>query len=71
MAICRLCVHMYRAARAVAWNGVFAALVYTSRTLVPGCSIALWLLQLLMLTPVDEYVPGLPFEVKTPEFLRR
>jgi hypothetical protein len=67
LGILRLCIQMYRALRTVAWNGVFATFVRTGQTLVPGCSIALWLLQLLMLTPLDEYVATLPKEVQTPE----
>ena len=34
---------------------------------MPGCSIALWLLQLQMLTPLDEYAAELPIQVRQPE----
>ena len=67
LAILRLCICMYRAARTVSWNGTFSNFVYSGQTLVAGCSVALWLLQLLMVTPLDEYVFDLPPEVRTPE----
>lgn len=43
MATARLCINMYRAQRTVAWGGVFAGLTISAQTLVPGCSIALYL----------------------------
>ena len=60
LAILRLCMKMYRAARTVCWDGVFSNFVHSSQTLVPGCSIALWLLQLVMITPIDEFIHELP-----------
>ena len=39
----------------------------TGQTLAAGCSIALWLLQLLMITPLDEFCIGLPIQIKLPE----
>ena len=87
MGILRLCIAMYRAARTISWDGVFAVasgegpsltggggtpagngeFVYASRSLVPGCSIALWLLQLVMLTPLDEFMDSMPRQVKNTE----
>jgi hypothetical protein len=58
---------MYRASRTVAWNGVYGHMVQSNQTLAAGCSIALWLLQLLMLTPMDEFVFNLPRQVRLPE----
>ena len=58
---------MYRSSRTVAWDGIYSTFVRSDRTLVPVCSIALWLLQLLMITPIDEYIVGLPPQVDTPE----
>ena len=52
LAILRLCLAMYRAARALAWNGVYSKFVHSGRTVVPGCSIALWLVQLIMMSPL-------------------
>ena len=63
LGILRLCIGMYRAARAVTWGGVFSKWVFSPRTLVPGCSVALWLLQLVMLTPLDELLSQLPRQV--------
>ena len=82
LGILRLCLCMYRAARTISWNGVFAVaagggpppagenqsintldFVFASRTLVPGCSIALWLLQLVMLTPLDDFVESMPAQI--------
>ena len=65
--ILRLCIKMYRSRRTVAWDSVFGKTVRTSQTLVPGCSIALWLLQLLMITPLDNYVDSVPPQVQQPE----
>ena len=39
LAILRLCLRMYRAARTVCWDGVFGNFVYAGQSLVPGCSI--------------------------------
>lgn len=68
LALVRLCISMYRAQRTVAWGGIYSTFVRSNRTLVPGCSIALWLLQLLMITPIDNYLLELPREVRTPVF---
>ena len=56
LAIARLAIRMYRAARTLQWEGAFASWVYAGRSLVPGCSIAVYLLQLVMLEPLDEFV---------------
>ena len=53
LAILRLCISMYRAKRTVAWGRVYGTFVQSGQTLVPGCSIALWLLQLVMVTSLD------------------
>ena len=65
--ILRMCLMMYRASRTVAWDGVYGGFVQTCQTIVAGCSIALWLLQLVMLTPLDEFVCDIPWQVKCPE----
>lgn len=67
LAILRLCLSMYRAARAIAWNDVFSSFVYSGQTVVPGCSIALWLVQLLMISPLDDMLERLPRQVKNLE----
>lgn len=54
-----LCINMYRARRTVAWGGVFVNTAISGQTLVP--------LQLLMITPLDEYCFNLPMQVKIPE----
>ena len=67
LAILRLCLAMYRAARAIAWNGAYSAFVHSGQTVVPGCSIALWLVQLLMITPLDEMISNLPRQISNLE----
>jgi hypothetical protein len=67
LSVARACIAMYRCWRTVAWDGVYGKLVRSAQTLVAGCSIALWLLQLLMLTPLDEFVQNLPIQVRMPE----
>lgn len=67
LAIARLCLDMYRANRAVSWDGVFSTFVISGQTLVPGCSIAVWLLQLVMLTPLDDLIFDIPPQARTPE----
>ena len=63
LGILRLCLAMYRSARRIGWAGVISEAIFASQSLVPGCSIALWLLQLLMLSPLDELVASLPPQV--------
>lgn len=58
---------MHRSKRTVARGLVFATFSQSGQTLVAGCSIALWLLQLVMLTPLEEYVACLPWQVRCPE----
>lgn len=67
LAVARLCIHMYRAWRTVAWRFCFAMLAKSSQTLVLGCSIAMWLLQLILITPLGEYFVTLPIQASTPE----
>ena len=67
LSVARACIAMYRCHRTVACDGVFGKLVRSAQTLAAGCSIALWLLQLLMLTPLDEFVLNLPIQVRMPE----
>ena len=37
LAVLRLCLAMYRAARTIAWNGVYATFKFSDQTVVPGC----------------------------------
>ena len=49
--ILRLCLRMYRAARTLVWDTTYGKWVHATRSLVPGCSVAVYLLQVLMITP--------------------
>ena len=67
LTVARACISMYRNRRTVAWDGVFGQLVQTEQTLAAGCSIALWLLQLVMITALDEFADSIPPQVRLPE----
>lgn len=67
LVVLRLCLTMYRAARAIAWNGVFSSFVFAQQTVVLGCTIALWLVQLLMISSLDDMYAQLPRQVTNVE----
>ena len=54
--ILRMCLNMYRAARTLVWDTTYGKWVFATRSLVPGCSVAVYLLQLLMITPLDAFL---------------
>ena len=58
---------MYRNQRTVAWDSVFGQLVQSEQTWAAGCSIALWLLQLVMITALDTFADSIPPQVRLPE----
>lgn len=60
MAIFQLCIDIYRASRRISWEEVVSKSVQAARTLVPGCSIALCSLQLLIISPMDWLLTQLP-----------
>lgn len=63
LVVLRICLSMRRAARGIAWDGVFSSFVFARQTVVPGCSIALWLAQLLMISTLDDVCSQLPHQL--------
>ena len=47
-----------------AQTGTHRISFYAARTLVPGCSSALWLLQLIVMTPLDDFIDSMPPQVR-------
>ena len=54
--ILRLCLRMYRSCRTLVWNQVCDKFCFANQSLVPGCLVAVDLLQLLMITPLDAFL---------------
>eukprot|EP00959_Pyramimonas_sp_CCMP1952_P151402 3168127-Pyramimonas_sp.AAC.1 len=46
-----LALRMYSCERRLAWSGASSEPVYASRGVLPGCSMAVFILQLVLLTP--------------------
>eukprot|EP00959_Pyramimonas_sp_CCMP1952_P414977 8694813-Pyramimonas_sp.AAC.1 len=51
--VLQLCLAMYSAPRRIKWTTSFSYSCQVSRGVLPGCSIAMFLLQLVMMLPFD------------------
>eukprot|EP00959_Pyramimonas_sp_CCMP1952_P282874 5912988-Pyramimonas_sp.AAC.1 len=47
---------MPASSRGLPWSGDFSEVVWASRRALPGCSMAMYILQLVMLTPLEALI---------------
>ena len=75
MLLLRLALDMYRGARHIQWNQTASNKAYTGVGVVAGCGLAMHLLGLLLLDPIDKYLATKPkhlvlFQMYVDDFMR-
>eukprot|EP00973_Karenia_brevis_P091147 12406120-Karenia_brevis.AAC.1 len=60
MAVIRLALNMYRGQRRIAWHSTVSREMFSEAAVVAGCALAMHLLALIAIDPIDEFLKVAP-----------